>query len=159
MKTTTFFLNFSLLIIYTKSLENSTISTSTSTSTSTTTTTSTSTLKSTNITDSENSNITTSTMQIMTLAQLPVDVLSGDILLDPNIFLARAIRNSEDIFPSRAKKNNIKKINTNPRNKRYSNYTFLESDIIPHFLFDRPRRRIDKIKRSYTKIYPVFHGK
>lgn len=150
MRVTTFVLNFSLLLIYTKSMEKSTISNASLT------TTTTSTLKSTNITDFDNSNITTSTM---TNVQLPVDVLSGDILLNPNFVLARATRSSEDIFPSRARKSNVEKIDANSRKKRYSDYSFLESDIIPHFLYDRPERRNDEISRPHFKIYPVFPGK
>lgn len=143
MRFTKFVFNFSLLIICTKSLENLTISNSSSTTTST--------VKSSNITVFENSNIKKTTM---THAQLLVDVL-----LDPNFISARAIRNSEAVFPSRARKNNVEKINTNPRKKRYFDCRFLESDIIPHFLYDRPKRRNDEIRRPHFKLYPVFSGK
>ena len=147
MKTISFFVNLLLLVIGSMSLENSTILSSTIM---------TSTLRSTNITNLENSNTTTTAVENISI-DFPVNVLSGDFLLDPNLILSRATRN----LPSHARKHNGKEIIQSSRNKRYSNYGYSESGIIPYYRFEKSIRGNDQIKRSHTRIfpYPVFPGK
>ncbi|KAK0167869.1 hypothetical protein PV327_001724 [Microctonus hyperodae] len=86
--------------------------------------------------------------------QLPVDLLSDDVLLDPNVVLARLSRRDLDSINKRKQQEHFRGYNdwykSQIANDRREEYNFNRD-------FNTERRRNNIPKKM--KIYPVFPGK